>query len=53
VIASPRRLRFDGPCPRDPYVHDKYTREVTTARAVAREYFERLPTTIQQPWLFV
>ena len=28
---------------RDPYIGEKYTREVKTARAVAREFFERLP----------
>jgi hypothetical protein len=29
--------------PRDPYIREKYTREVKTARAVARDYFERFP----------
>jgi hypothetical protein len=29
--------------PRDPYIREKYTREVKTARVVARDYFERLP----------
>jgi hypothetical protein len=29
--------------PRDPYIREKYTREVKTARAVARDYFERYP----------
>jgi hypothetical protein len=29
--------------PRDPYIREKYTREVKTARVVAREYFERFP----------
>jgi hypothetical protein len=29
--------------PRDPYIRDKFTREVSTARKVAREYFERFP----------
>ena len=29
--------------PRDPYVREKYTREVKTTRAVARDYFERFP----------
>jgi hypothetical protein len=28
---------------RDPYIREKYTREVKTARAVARDYFERFP----------
>jgi hypothetical protein len=34
-----RHLRFDGGMPRDPYIREKYTREVKTARAVARDYF--------------
>jgi hypothetical protein len=29
--------------PRDPYVREKYVREVKTAWAVARDYFERFP----------
>jgi hypothetical protein len=29
--------------PRDPFVPDKFTREIKTARTVAREYFERYP----------
>ena len=29
--------------PRDPYIREKYTREVKTARAVARDYFECFP----------
>jgi hypothetical protein len=29
--------------PRDPYVRDKFTREIKTARKVARDYFERYP----------
>jgi hypothetical protein len=29
--------------PRDPYIREKYPREVKTARAVARDYFERFP----------
>jgi hypothetical protein len=29
--------------PRDPYLRQKYTREVKTARSVARDYFERFP----------
>ena len=36
-------LRFDGGMPRDPYIREKYTREVKTARALARDYFERFP----------
>jgi hypothetical protein len=28
---------------RDPYICEKYTREVKTARAVARDYFEPFP----------
>jgi hypothetical protein len=28
---------------RDPYIRDKFTREIKTARKVAREYFERFP----------
>ena len=36
-------VRFDGPMPLDPYIREKYTREVKTARAVARDYFERFP----------
>jgi hypothetical protein len=28
---------------RDAYIRDKYTREVKTARAVARDYFEQFP----------
>jgi hypothetical protein len=29
--------------PRDAYIRDKFTRKLTTARKVAREYFERYP----------
>lgn len=29
--------------PRDPYIRNKFTREITTARKVAKEYFERFP----------
>ena len=29
--------------PRDPYIREKYTREVKTARAVTHDYFERFP----------
>jgi hypothetical protein len=29
--------------PRDAYIRDKFTRELTAARKVAREYFERYP----------
>jgi hypothetical protein len=29
--------------PRDPYIRDKFTREIKTARKVAREYLERFP----------
>ena len=29
--------------PRDAYIRDKFTRELTTARKVAREYFDRYP----------
>jgi hypothetical protein len=28
---------------KDPYIREKYTREVKTARAVVRDYFERFP----------
>jgi hypothetical protein len=39
-----RHLRSDGGMPRDPYIREKYTREVKTARALARDYFfERFP----------
>jgi len=31
------------PMPRDPYVRDKFTREIRTARQVAREYLKRYP----------
>jgi hypothetical protein len=34
---------LDLPVPRDAYIRDKFTRELTTARKVAREYFERYP----------
>jgi hypothetical protein len=43
VFASPRRLRFDGPMPRDPYIREKYAREISHARNVARDYFKRYP----------
>jgi hypothetical protein len=33
--------------PRDPYIREKYTREVKTARAVACDYFERFQGSIQ------
>jgi hypothetical protein len=29
--------------PRDPYVRDKFTREISAARKVARGYFQRYP----------
>jgi hypothetical protein len=29
--------------PRDPYIRDKFTREIQTARQVAREYLKRYP----------
>ena len=29
--------------PHDPYIREKYTREVKSARAVALDYFERFP----------
>jgi hypothetical protein len=29
--------------PRDPYVRDKFTREIKAARKVAREYLKRYP----------
>jgi hypothetical protein len=29
--------------PRDPYIRDKFTREIKTARQVAREYLKRYP----------
>jgi hypothetical protein len=29
--------------PRDPYIHEKYTRERSAARKLAKEYFERYP----------
>ncbi len=29
--------------PRDQYVRDKFTREISTARRVAREYLQRFP----------
>jgi len=40
---------------RDPFIREKYTREVKTARAVAREYFERFPkdryeTSVESWW---
>jgi hypothetical protein len=28
---------------KDPYIREKYTREVKTARTVLRDYFERYP----------
>jgi hypothetical protein len=39
MIACMRHLRFDGGMPRDPYIREKYTWEVKTARALARNYF--------------
>jgi hypothetical protein len=36
--------------PRDPYIREKYTREVKTARAVARDYFERFPIDTKPQW---
>jgi hypothetical protein len=29
--------------PRDPYIREKFTRERTTARKLAEEYFQRFP----------
>jgi hypothetical protein len=31
------------PMPRDPFVREKFTKECTTARRLAAEYFERFP----------
>jgi hypothetical protein len=43
-LANDLQARFHAwAMPRDPYIREKYTREVQTARAVAREYFERFP----------
>jgi len=54
VIARPRHLRFDTPMPRDPYVRDKFTREIQTARQVARDYLKRYPKdrydTVVESW---
>jgi hypothetical protein len=40
--------------PRDPYVRDKFTREIKTARRVAREYLKRYPKdrydTVVESW---
>ena len=38
-----RDRRNHGAMPRDPYIREKYTRGVKTARAVTRDYFERFP----------
>jgi hypothetical protein len=29
--------------PKDPYIHEKYTKERTAARRLAAEYFQRFP----------
>jgi hypothetical protein len=29
--------------PRDPFIHEKFTKELNAARKLAREYFERYP----------
>ena len=40
--------------PRDPYIRDKFTREISHARKVARDYFERYPKdrydTVVESW---
>jgi hypothetical protein len=42
-LPIPTIRRHDEPMPRDPYVRDKFTREIKTARKVAREYLKRYP----------
>jgi hypothetical protein len=33
--------------PRDPFIREKFTRDLSFARQLAREYFERYPKQIQ------
>jgi hypothetical protein len=35
------RPRFDGGMPRDPFIREKFTRELSAARKLARDYFQR------------
>jgi hypothetical protein len=44
VAASlPARSAEPWAMPRDPFIHEKFTREHGEARRVAREYFEKYP----------
>jgi hypothetical protein len=40
--------------PRDPFIREKYTREISHARKLARDYFERYPKdccdTVVESW---
>jgi hypothetical protein len=51
-FSIPKAFQWD--MPRDPYIRDKFTREIKTARQVARESFERLPKdrydTVVESW---
>jgi hypothetical protein len=43
LVGSPWPALDLSAMPRDAYIRDKFTDELTTARKVAREYFERYP----------
>jgi len=38
-----RRVIKANPLPKDPFIRQKFTREHTAARKLAKEYFERYP----------
>jgi hypothetical protein len=42
-FASRSGLRFDDGMPRDPFIREKFTRELSAARKLARDYFQRFP----------
>jgi hypothetical protein len=42
-LARGRPRRFNGAMPRDPFIREKFTRERTSAKKLAAEYFQRFP----------
>jgi hypothetical protein len=37
------RSRFDAPIPKDPFIREKFTKNLNATRKHAAEYFERFP----------
>ena len=42
-LTNPAPSHFDKAMPRDPYIREKFTREISHAREVARDYFTKYP----------